>query len=70
MSYDQIEKLYEEMVKEVEQIELNAEKLSWYMRGGCSYETILNMSAREINNLHKIVDENLELTKKSKLPFF
>jgi hypothetical protein len=70
MTYDQIEKLYEDMVNEVKQIELNAQKLSWFMRGGVSYTDILNMSSREVSNLHDIVKENLDVTKKSKLPFF
>ena len=40
------------------------------MRGGVSYEDILNMSDDERNAIAKIVEENLETTKKSQLPFF
>lgn len=56
--------------KEAIAIKNNALKLSWYMRGGVTYNDILNMSQEEIDNLNKIIDENLEITKKTKLPFF
>lgn len=70
MKYDQIEKLYEDMVKETNNIVINCQKLAWYMRGGLSYTEIMNLSSQELENLNKIVEENLELTKKTKLPFF
>lgn len=44
--------------------------MAWYMRGGVSYEDILNMSYEERQALTDIVDNNLEITKKSQLPFF
>jgi hypothetical protein len=40
------------------------------MRGGASYEDILNMSTTERNNIGKMIEENLETTKKSGLPYF
>jgi hypothetical protein len=40
------------------------------MRGGVSYEDILNMSTTERKAISKIIDDNLEATKKSGLPFF
>lgn len=44
--------------------------MAWYMRGGASYEDILNMSNSERKALNEIIDSNLEITKKSQLPFF
>lgn len=58
------------MWKEAMAIKYNAQRLSWYMRGGVTYVDILNMSQDEIDNLNKIIDDNLETTKQSKLPFF
>ena len=58
------------MEKERWGISFNAQKLAWYMRGGVSYTDIMNMSHNEIDNLNKIIDENLETTKKTKMPFF
>jgi len=40
------------------------------MRGGTSYEDILNMSTSERNSIGKLIEENLDTTKKSGLPFF
>jgi len=51
-------------------IKKNALSLSWYMRGGVSYEDILNMSASERGQINEIITSNLETTKSSKLPFF
>lgn len=44
--------------------------MAWYMRGGVSYEDILNMSSSERKAINQIIDSNLEVTKKSQLPFF
>lgn len=40
------------------------------MRGGVSYEDILNMSTTERQAIAKLIEENLETTKNTKLPFF
>lgn len=58
------------MWKEAMAIKYEAQRLAWYMRGGIDFNDIMNMSTDEINNINKIVDDNLETTKKSKLPFF
>ena len=58
------------MDEESETIKKNALKFSWYMRGGVSYEDILNMSPQEREAIAAIVEENLDITKKSQLPFF
>lgn len=44
--------------------------MAWYMRGGASYEDILNMSSIERKVIDEIIESNLEITKKSQLPFF
>jgi hypothetical protein len=58
------------MVKEKMSILFNAHSLAWHFRGGIGYIDILNMSRDEIDNLNKIIDEHMEITKKTKLPFF
>ncbi len=40
------------------------------MRGGVSYVDVLNMSSEERKAISKLIEENLETTKKSGLPFF
>jgi hypothetical protein len=44
--------------------------MAWYMRGGASYEDIMNMSETERRAINDIIENNLEITKKSQLPFF
>jgi|TARA_R110002124_G_scaffold78257_3_gene209050 hypothetical protein len=51
-------------------IKANALSLAWYMRGGASYEDILNMSSSERTSINKLVEEHLETTKKTQMPFF
>jgi hypothetical protein len=70
MSMEEIEKLTDSMVKEIDDLDRNALKMSWYMRGGVSYSDIMNMTSKQVDALNSIIDENLETTKKSKLPFF
>lgn len=65
-----MKKLGDSMWREAMKIKFNAQKLAWYMRGGIQYNDILNMSIDEIDNLNKIIEENLETTKKTKMPFF
>lgn len=40
------------------------------MRGGVTYEDVLNMSETERESINKIVEDHLETTKKTQLPFF
>jgi hypothetical protein len=70
MDHVSIKKLLDGYEKECEDIKRNVLQMSWYMRGGVSYEDILNMSAFEREAIGKIIDSNLETTKKSQLPFF
>lgn len=65
-----MKELADTMWKEAMAIKFNAQKLAWYMRGGISYNDILNMSQDELENLNKIIDDNIETTKQTKLPFF
>jgi hypothetical protein len=44
--------------------------MAWHMRGGASYEDILNMSDSERREISKLIDNNLEITKKSQMPYF
>ena len=58
------------MEKETDTIRQEALKMSWYMRGGVSYEQALHLSVSERRALNDLIKENLETTKKSGLPFF
>lgn len=67
---EEIQKLLDQMENDCNAIKANSLKMAWYMRGGVSYEDILNMSIHEREAINDIIEENLETTKNSKLPFF
>ena len=56
--------------KEVRAMRDDALRMSWYMRGGISYEDIMMLSKTERETISKIIKDNLDTTEKSKLPFF
>jgi hypothetical protein len=58
------------MEGEVKSIKANAFKLSWFMRGGISYTDVLNLSIGERELITGLIEENLDTTKKTNLPFF
>jgi len=65
-----IEELVKSYDKTAKAIKEELLKLSWYMRGGLDYNLshLLTPEDREI--IGKIVEEHLETTKESGLPFF
>jgi hypothetical protein len=58
------------MDSECNDIRQEALQLSWYMRGGLSYDHALQLSVGERKLINKLIKDNLETTKKSGLPFF
>lgn len=70
MSHDQITNLVDSMEKEAGVIREEALKMSWFMRGGLSYEQALQLSSSERTAVGNLIKENLETTKKSGLNFF
>jgi len=67
---EEIQKLLDGMEKEVLAIKKSAMSLTWYMRGGVSYEDVMNMSYEDRKVINELVEQNLETTKKTQLPFF
>jgi hypothetical protein len=55
---------------EIKSIRREALRMTWYMRGGVNYSQALQLSFDERNIISEIVNENMETTKKSGLPFF
>ena len=58
------------MEKEAAGIKKNALSMAWYMRGGLTYEDVLNMSVEDRIAINELIEYNLDVTKKSQLPFF
>lgn len=45
-------------------------RMCWYMRGGLSYDDAMMLGEQERTIINKIINDNMETTKKSGLPFF
>jgi hypothetical protein len=58
------------MEKEANNLKAQCLKMSWHLRGGGTYEDVLNMSFNERSMVAELIKNNLETTQKSKLPFF
>ncbi len=56
--------------KESKALKNEALKMSWYMRGGLSYDDAMHLSQTEKELINGIIKENMEITKKSGLPFY
>jgi len=59
----------EKLDKEARNLKRELLKMCWYMRG-LSYSELANMSFEEREIINDIIKDNLETTKKTKLPFF
>ena len=70
MAPEDISTMVDNMDKEADTIRRQSLKMSWYMRGGATYEDVLQMSSHERTMLSELIKENLDTTKSSKLPFF
>jgi hypothetical protein len=62
--------MVDDMEKEAVEIRREALKMSWYMRGGLTYDQALQLSVSERTIVSELIKDNLETTKKSGLPFF
>ena len=58
------------MEQEAKSIREESFKLSWHMRGGITYEQVLQLSTNERQMIAALAKENMETTKKTNLPFF
>lgn len=64
-----IVRLIESYDKESKAIKNESLKLAWFMRGGLSYEEAMYLSQSEREMIAKIVEDNIETTKKSGMLF-
>lgn len=69
MNMDEIDKLVTQMDSEANDIRREAIRMCWYMRG-MSYSESFQLSFDERKIISDLVQENMDTTKKSGLPFF
>jgi hypothetical protein len=70
LSNDDIVNLLEGYEKESKAFKEEALRLCWYMRGGLTYVEAMQLSQDERDIISKIIKDNIEITKKSGLPFY
>lgn len=70
LSDEEIVALINDYDKETKAIKKDALKLSWHMRGGLSYDDIMILSNAEREWIGDIIKDNLEVTKKTGMPYF
>lgn len=70
LTNDQIISLIEGYEKESKALKDEAIRISWYMRGGVTYDDAMMLTMEEREIIGKLIKENLEVTKKSGMPFF
>jgi hypothetical protein len=70
MTAEEIGEWVVKLAKESTELRKEAITLTWYMRGGLSYNDALHLSTEERHLINELINTNLETTKKSGLPFF
>jgi len=67
---DEIVSLLDQYDKDSKAYREEALRMCWFMRGGLSYEDAMLLNDQERTIINKIINDNMETTKKSGLPFF
>lgn len=67
---EEIVKLLDNYDKESKALKEEILRLCWWMRGGLTYEEAYMLSPHEREIIGKIIESNMEATKKSGMPFF
>lgn len=70
LTNEEIVGLIDSYDRETKALKRDALKLSWHMRGGITYDDAMSLSYDERNWVAEIIKDNLEITKKSGLPYF
>ena len=70
LSSEEIDELIDRMDKDCRMIRQEALKMSWFMRGGLTYDQAMALGIQEREVINDLIKDNLETTKKSGLPFF
>lgn len=70
MSIPDILREVDRLENESKDFKLDLLKLCWYMRGSVSIDEIYYMSFEDRKLLGKVIEDNLDTTKKTGMPFF
>lgn len=60
----------EGLEKEAEAVKADSMRIMWYMRGSITFDQAMMMSHKDKQIASNIIKENLEIAKKTGMPFF
>lgn len=67
---EEIKRLLDKFDADAKALKKSLLRMCWYMRGGLSLEEVYNLSSEDRLLVNSIIEENIETTEKTKLPFF
>ena len=70
LSLEEIDEYTRAMEKDSKALKDELYRFCWYMRGGLSFSEAFELSIDDKEIISKIIEDNLTMTKESKLPFF
>jgi len=70
MNNEEIIDYIESMDRDSKALKKHIYKLCWYMRGGISLDEMFELSFQDREIIEKIIQENIEVTNETKMPFF
>lgn len=70
MNNEEIIEYVESMDRDSKALKKHIYKLCWYMRGGVSLNEMFELSFQDREIIGKIIQENIEVTNETKMPFF
>ncbi len=70
LTKQEIESFISQFDKDTKAIKIELLKLCWYMRGGLNYGDAHLLTPEERLYINNIIEENLQTTKETGLPFF
>jgi NTP pyrophosphatase (non-canonical NTP hydrolase) len=70
LTITEVQEVIDKMEKESKALKKELFELAWYMRGGLSITESYMLDVQDREIMSSIVKEHMEITEKTKLPFF
>lgn len=70
LTQEELDEVARELDAESKALKKDLFRMCWFMRGGMTIEQAYNLGYEDREIIGKIIEDNLETTKETKLPFF
>lgn len=70
LTIEEIDQLTQSMEEETKALKAELYRFCWFMRGGLSVTESYDLSIEDKEIISKLIKDNIETTKETKLPFF